>query len=824
MRRHAIAGTLLAAAAAALLGACSDTRAPAGTPHPLGKAWVGITDSTAHGTSFLEKKLDCSECHDPEAYCSSRCHFSPGTPDAPTGDVRVPPGLDWTHGAIPHRFPAYEDLCNTCHDVLRRYGQGPAPCHDCHGEAPIPHALGQAWFIPDGGPFHGTTTQPDCSTCHAPLDEFCVTCHFDGQGSRVPPGVDWTHGRRGHAGSEPDLKPFAGTCTACHGITKGFTGQPPRTDCTAACHGFAMHPMPYQAPHQAAAKANLLPCRQCHDTPDGLPNFDGYVSGVACATCHPDAKAHPSPWYEGHRSVGDNWPTVCAICHNTQAADPAGPFPGAPSCFSTSFGARACHSGGPGTAPHASGRAWLDPNQPTFHGKDTNLALFPCEDCHSPLDQFCSTCHFGPDGSKVPAGVTWTHGRYPHDVGELVSREAVCNQCHALMKSYTGSPARTDCANCHAIAIPHGSPFLGPHTTRNGMDLALCQRCHGEPGTTSFAGGVVPQPVCSATCHEAARAHPAPWRLAFGTRVNSHKDAGNIPDACAICHDTVIGGVGTTPLPGAPPCRVCHPTGFVPHAVPFLGADLHGPAAKADLTFCQTCHADNPAGGPDSNPRFNAAVPAGTGSGLPNGCETCHTPGSAHATDWQGQNGNKRSHRNAGNIPAACNLCHGAALTGATAGGVVRPSCFASSFTNAAGASTACHAGGYQSLSPFHPATGWPSAHAPVARAGAASCLAECHQDTTSQAQPRGCAACHLGGASAAEGNAIMHPDGSPVGPAWGTNARSAHRNYAKANGRSSCYLSYCHGTSGQGGTPPPGGSWGAGPGCGSNNGAGCHD
>jgi predicted CxxxxCH...CXXCH cytochrome family protein len=85
---------------------------------------------------------------------------------------------------------------------------------------------------------------------------------------------------------------------------------------------------------------------------------------------------------------------------------------------------------------------------------------------------------------------------------------------------------------------------------------------------------------------------------------------------------------------------------------------LHGPDAKADLTFCQQCHADPSGGGPGSNPRFN--VPLGN---LANGCEDCHQVNTAHPVPlWAAAPPN--SHKTAGNLAVACALCHGANLQG----------------------------------------------------------------------------------------------------------------------------------------------------------------
>jgi predicted CxxxxCH...CXXCH cytochrome family protein len=117
---------------------------------------------------------------------------------------------------------------------------------------------------------------------------------------------------------------------------------------------------------------------------------------------------------------------------------------------------------------------------------------------------------------------------------------------------------------------------------------------------------------------------------------------------------------------GAPSCfsasfdgLSCHAGGPVPHPMDgtFLTGSVHGPVAKADLTFCQICHGE--AGGAGSNPRFNVGIDS-QGS---TGCEACHPVNAAHPAVWAGPTANA-FHYSAGNIQAACTLCHGTTLDG----------------------------------------------------------------------------------------------------------------------------------------------------------------
>jgi predicted CxxxxCH...CXXCH cytochrome family protein len=180
--------------------------------------------------------------------------------------------------------------------------------------------------------------------------------------------------------------------------------------------------------------------------------------------------------------------------------------------------------------------------------------------------------------------------------------------------------------------------------------------------------------------------------------LSGHRNAQNQNTACAICHDFTQGR--SAPNSAAPSCfradftnadgsaSGCHAAGpGAPHAVPFIDAALHGPEAKADLAYCQECHATPPAGGAGSNPRFNVAL-----GSLTNGCEDCHTQDTAHPyPSWSGAAAN--SHKTAGNLAVACALCHGATLQGPAEGGIGRAcgDCHAAGSPLVLSNCTSCH-------------------------------------------------------------------------------------------------------------------------------------
>ncbi len=281
-----------------------------------------------------------------------------------------------------------------------------------------------------------------------------------------------------------------------------------------------------------------------------------------------DTGTHPANWYIDHRAAYLANPDQCTGCHGT---DLHGGISGV-SCFSSSFNGLACHATGP--AGHPAG--WASPD---------------------------------------------SHG--------------------AAAKSGPSTTAMTGFSTCQ---ICHGSDFTG------GLANQTCLNTAGCHGATVGA----PHP-------------PAPWRTsATTTRTHITTNTANGP-VCGLCH---LGGklVGVyAPLPAGvqPGCfdgTLCHGSNVVPHPVPFTDPTLHGPVAKADLTFCEGCHANPSSGGPGSNPRFN--VPIGN---LPAGCESpgCHDPNYAHPSQWRGLTSTAPGgHMTAGNMANACALCHGVNLAG----------------------------------------------------------------------------------------------------------------------------------------------------------------
>lgn len=144
--------------------------------------------------------------------------------------------------------------------------------------------------------------------------------------------------------------------------------------------------------------------------------------------------------------------------------------------------------------------------------------------------------------------------------------------------------------------------------------------------------------------------HPDTWLTDHRSAYQKNRDQ------CRECHGTdLMGGITKVDCFNQGGLGQCHsgtpPHGprDVPHQLPFTDGSTHGPVAKQDLVFCQSCHGQT--GGPGSNPRFNVTV--GT---LNNGCEDCHGVNRAHPV-WKSSVGWK-GHATARNMGNSCYLCH----------------------------------------------------------------------------------------------------------------------------------------------------------------------
>ena len=445
------------------------------------------------------------------------------------------------------------------------------------------------------------------------------------------------------------------------------------------------------ADHGPAAKADQAGCLGCHGSKpnrfDGgivadPEKFNAPAGTCNAQACHPAAMAHPTNWQgsnedsdstyaSSHRTVnGATVSSSCSLCHNT-ARPAAGPMPGAPSCFSAGFTnadgiTTGCHPGGFNVAPHA-----IPYVAAASHGAAARVDLSACQQCHgipgtTGFDGGAALSGCSASGCHVDAGAHPTRWQGANDItpdyisrhSNAGARDTACAICHNVTDDapgpksgapscFAGSFTNADgiSSACHAAGptAAHPIPYADPaeHGPAAKADLAACQACHGTPGTPQFNGGSAATGCSSGACHPDAGAHPTRWQGTNDTTggyTSNHRNSGKQNTTCSLCHDFTEGRTG--PDPAAPSCfsagftnadgsaTGCHASGpGAPHALPFTDAALHGTEAKADLTYCQECHAEPFDGGPGSNPRFNVSL-----GSMNNGCEDCHTVDSAHPT------------------------------------------------------------------------------------------------------------------------------------------------------------------------------------------------
>lgn len=422
---------------------------------------------------------------------------------------------------------------------------------------------------------------------------------------------------------------------------------------------------------------------------------------------------HPANWIVNHREAfrklagANDDPAIagksqCVECHGSDLKGGIAKV----SCFSQGNAAQTCHI-------HPVGYRNGDVHGTAAKGFGTSLGLNTCQGCHGSLytsGVFSRTSCFAPASLSDPAfachGVGAPHAKdWATSTTRLHSstdpNNAVkCAQCHAggrLLTHLSPPPAQPsgtapDCFNntlCHSGLHPSGWIDPAQHGAiaksqpGSNKGFASCQVCHG----LDFTGNASRVSCFSASrtngsCHLRNGApvnapHAAiPWRAVSPspTHTSTVDDAlGLNAKVCAQCH--LKGANLRTPIitsyaTGTPGCfnsTLCH--GMLGHPTGWADPSQHGATGKANLTFCQGCHANNPSGGPGSNPRFNVVL-----GRLTAGCETCHIANTAHppvqqipaafgitspdplGTPWF-------RHRTATNFDA-CNRCHGASLEG----------------------------------------------------------------------------------------------------------------------------------------------------------------
>ncbi|HSQ78671.1 MAG TPA: CxxxxCH/CxxCH domain-containing protein [Nitrospirota bacterium] len=440
---------------------------------------------------------------------------------------------------------------------------------------------------------------------------------------------------------------------------------------------------------------------------------------------NPETGKHSVNWIVDHRITFLKDRTACTECHGS---DLKGGISGV-SCFSASFGGMTCHANGPSGHP----AGWASPDSHGAAAKSasdaaTTKGFSTCQACHgsdfmgglAALSCLNTTgCH-GATVASPHSPAPWRGGARTHTTTNTANAP-VCGLCHwggKLVGSYAPLPlgAQPGCFNntlCHDNSVvPHAVPFTDPtlHGPLAKSDLIYCEGCHaapsgGGPGSNpryNVPIGNLTAGCESSGCHAPSTAHPTQWRGFTATAPGGHRTAGNMANACVLCHGATLGG-------GAgPACSTCHTAG-----------------SPLTLANCTSCHSSPPSGATAPNRTGAHPVHDALADVVASGCDTCHNGGgngtanhaygrtSAYLSFLTGYNAKS----GAGSFNATANTCANVSCHG----GQTTPNWLTGTI-DVNTQCTFCHASGTSQYNSFN--SGYHSLHV-----GFATCT-ECH-DTT---------------------------------------------------------------------------------------------
>lgn len=530
-------------------------------------------------------------------------------------------------------------------------------CRGCHGLAPNNFDGG---IVSDPSSYNNSFGACSNTLCHP--DAKAHPTRWQGTNDDSPSVYNSSHQNVAQETAE-------NSCSLCHNIDSAGTG--PMTaapSCysatftnadgvTSGCHASGPY---FSSPHNdsfseasshgAAAKSDLAYCQQCHGVP-GTTRFANGSAFVSCASdqCHGAAAAHPTRWQGTNDNTGDytsthrtaaNQSTTCTICHD-YTQNRVAPNASAPSCFSASFtnsdgSTTGCHSSGPGTGhEHPFTEA-------SIHGPVAKADLSACQQCHGDPG---TTQFSGGAGSSVSCAASGCHsaaaeahptrwqGTNDNTSGYTSSHRtadyqgASCTVCHDVTQGrsapnsqapscYSASFTNADGTNtsCHpgGPSRPHPLPFTDSslHGPEAMINFVFCQGCHADPAggaagsNPRFNVNVGDLVLGCEDCHEARSAHPV-----SSTWIVNHRGAGNVVNACTLCHGANLLGAAEGGVGGA--CGSCHKAGL-----------------PTVLANCTSCHNKPPNGAsPAGNVRPNrngAHAVHNDFAGITGVCTPCH--------------------------------------------------------------------------------------------------------------------------------------------------------------------------------------------------------
>jgi len=198
----------------------------------------------------------------------------------------------------------------------------------------------------------------------------------------------------------------------------------------------------------------------------------------------------------------------------------------------------------------------------------------------------CYSCHaFNATPPFVTHPAAWADTYSDHRIYAARNGFTACGSCHGA--DLTGSAAAPSCfsasvngLDCHAagpVVVTHSPDYANGavHGPVAEQDLTYCQACHGEvggPGSNPRFNIGISGSGCEG-CHGVNYAHPATWGI--DPSATYHNGAGNIANACTLCHGVALDGAGGVGIS----CFTCH-----------------GASPADNPSGCLSCHSQPPAG------------------------------------------------------------------------------------------------------------------------------------------------------------------------------------------------------------------------------------
>jgi hypothetical protein len=361
---------------------------------------------------------------------------------------------------------------------------------------------------------------------------------------------------------------------------------------------------------QFAAKG----CRGCHIDP-----HQGRL-GVDCATCHEETDWRPNAVIEKHDRtrfplIGAHAAAACFRCH---PGAQVGNFSGASTECAT------CHQADLARA--------VSPNH------QANGWTSDCQRCHRPVG-------FVPAQFAHPSSFPLTLGhanlacnRCHTTPGTFTGQSTLCFSCHQQNYNATANPRHsqpafpTTCEQCHTTAAWRPASFSHPATfPLTNSHNQTCNRCHTTPGVYTGLN------VACVSCHLAN----------YQGATNPNHVAGNFPQTCQTCHNTVIWSTGVFAHPASFPlsnghniaCNRCHTTPGTYTGLSPTCANCHlarwtatTNPPHATIHMPQTCADCHPTTTWTTSTFVHTPTIRTPHTGI--ACATCHQGGTAVATNY----------------------------------------------------------------------------------------------------------------------------------------------------------------------------------------------